>query len=82
MGCMQVDSFYSRLCEGYSAAPFVSQGFEVSEPDENILINRFFGPNQSKFLFLNMGSYGTTVLGQFMLLHLLIISESFAQLKS
>jgi hypothetical protein len=29
------DSFYSRLCEGYSAAPFVSQGFPVSEPDEN-----------------------------------------------
>jgi hypothetical protein len=27
MGCMQVDSFYSRLCEGYSAATFVSQGF-------------------------------------------------------
>jgi hypothetical protein len=35
MGRMQVDSFYSRLCEGYSAAPFVSQGFQVSEPDEN-----------------------------------------------
>jgi hypothetical protein len=35
MGRMQVDSFYSRLCEGYSAAPFVSQGFQVSEPDDN-----------------------------------------------
>jgi hypothetical protein len=34
-GRMQVDSFYSRLREGYSAAPFMSQGFQVSEPDEN-----------------------------------------------
>jgi hypothetical protein len=33
MGRMQVDSLYSRLCEGYSAAPFVSQGFQASEPD-------------------------------------------------
>jgi hypothetical protein len=35
MGRMQVDSFYSRLREGYSAAPFMPQGFQVSEPDEN-----------------------------------------------
>jgi hypothetical protein len=35
MGRMHVDRFYSRLCEGYSAAPFVSQGFQVFEPDDN-----------------------------------------------
>jgi hypothetical protein len=34
MGRLQVDSFYTRLREGYQATPFVSQGIQVSEPDE------------------------------------------------
>jgi hypothetical protein len=34
MGRLQVDSFYTRICEGYQTTPFVSQGIQVSEPDE------------------------------------------------
>jgi hypothetical protein len=34
MGQFQVDSFYTRICEGYQATPLVSQGIRVSEPDE------------------------------------------------
>jgi hypothetical protein len=34
MGRLQVDSFYTRICEGYQTTPFVSQGIQVSEHDE------------------------------------------------
>jgi hypothetical protein len=34
MGRLQVDRFYTRICEGYQTIPFVSQGIQVSEPYE------------------------------------------------